>query len=114
MPTLGDKIEQDMARKDHSGVLTTDKPGIIEKTLDRCLRTARYCKENGINEYVNALFIGGGGSGKTSRIKAWAKANGINLVEIHTSDLGQGDMPLHQTEKAELRLQDFLQQRWMN
>lgn len=92
MPTLGDKIEQDMARKDHSGVLTTDKPGIIEKTLDRCLRTARYCKENGINEYVNALFIGGGGSGKTSRIKAWAKANGINLVEIHTSDLGQGDM----------------------
>ena len=47
MPTLGDKIEQDMAKKDHSGVLTTDKPGIIEKTLDRCLRTARYCKENG-------------------------------------------------------------------
>ena len=94
MPTLGDKIEQDMTKKDHEGLLSVNnnKPGIIEKTLNRCLRVAKYCKENGVDEYDNALFIGAAGSGKTSRIKAWAKENGINLVEIHTADIGQGDM----------------------
>lgn len=89
MPTLADELE----RADQAGQLKTSKhDGVIEEALDLCLRVARDEKETGGNEYVNVLFIGSGGSGKTSRIKAWAKANGINLKEVHTADLDQTDM----------------------
>lgn len=89
MPTISDEIE----RADQEGRLKIAKTdGVIERALDSCLRVAREEKASGGNEYVNVLFIGSGGSGKTSRIKAWAKANGINLKEVHTADLDQTDM----------------------
>ena len=89
MPTtLNDEIE----KMDKEGQLNTQSNGIIEEALDLCLRVAKDEKETGGNEYVNVLFIGGGGSGKTSRIKAWAKAHNINLKEVHTADLDQTDM----------------------
>ena len=88
MATLNDEIE----KMDKEGKLNTAADGVIEKALDRCLRVAEKEKRTGGNEYVNVLFIGGGGSGKTSRIKAWAKAHNINLKEVHTADLDQTDM----------------------
>lgn len=89
MPTISDEIE----RADQEGRLKVTKTdGVIERALDRCLKVALKEKATGGNEYVNVLFIGSGGSGKTSRIKAWSKANGINLKEVHTADLDQTDM----------------------
>ena len=93
MASINDRIERDMERKDKEGLLKTGSTrGVIEKALDRCLRSARHCKETGSKEFDNVLFIGEGGSGKTSRIKQWCKNNNINCVEVHTADLGQGDM----------------------
>ena len=89
MPTISDEIE----RADQEGRLkVTKNDGVIERALDGCLRVAREEKASGGNDYVNVLFIGSGGSGKTARIKAWARANGINLKEVHTADLDQTDM----------------------
>lgn len=88
MPTVSDTIEQ----ADKAGQLKVRSEGIVERALSRCLRVAKECKAEGSKEFVNVLFIGDGGSGKTSRIKAWAKANGINLKEVHTADLDQTDM----------------------
>ena len=89
MATIADEIEK-AEREGQLKVSNTD--GVIEKALDRCLRVAREEKETGGKEFVNVLFIGSGGSGKTSRIKAWAKAHGISLKEVHTADLDQTDM----------------------
>ena len=89
MATIADEIE----RADQDGSLKVSKnSGDIEKALDLCLRVAREEKETGGHEYVNVLFVGSGGTGKTSRIKAWAEANNINLKEVHTADLDQTDM----------------------
>lgn len=88
MATLNDEIE----KADKEGQLKTTRTGDIEKALDICLRVAREEKETGGNEYVNVLFVGSGGTGKTSRIKAWATKNNINLKEVHTADLDQTDM----------------------
>lgn len=88
MATVADEIE----KADQAGQLKTRNDGIIESKLDLCLRVAREEKASGGNEYVNVLFIGSGGSGKTSRIKAWAKSRGIHLKEVHTADLDQTDM----------------------
>lgn len=89
MATVSDAIDQ----ADKAGqVKTTKGDGVIERALDRCLRVAREVKAEGSKEFVNVLFIGDGGSGKTSRIKSWAKANGISLKEVHTADLDQTDM----------------------
>ena len=89
MATVSDAIDQ----ADKAGqVKTTKGDGVIERALDRCLRVAREVKAEGSKEFVNVLFIGDGGSGKTSRIKSWAKANGISIKEVHTADLDQTDM----------------------
>lgn len=89
MATVSDVIDQ----ADKNGQLKpSGGDGVIEKALNRCLETARRVKAKGSGEYVNVLFIGDGGSGKTSRIKAWARENGIHLKEVHTADLDQTDM----------------------
>ena len=92
MPTIYDEIEKEIEKADQEGLKVTRTDGVIEEALDDCLRVAREEKASDGNEYVNVLFIGSGGSGKTSRIKAWAKARGINLKEVHTADLDQTDM----------------------
>lgn len=88
MPTLNDEIE----KAEKNGQLETSNQGDIEKALDLCLRVALTEKRTGGNEYTNVLFIGSGGSGKTSRIKAWAEAHNVHLKEVHTADLDQTDM----------------------
>ena len=67
--------------------------GVIEKTLDRLLKVNKLNAKRGHGHFNNVLFEGAAGTGKTSRIVAWAKENGINLVikkanELDTSDFG--------------------------
>ena len=66
--------------------------GQIEKVLDRALKVAkRTAGKEGVS-YPNVLFISNAGLGKTSVCRAWAKANGVNLVEVRGSTLDPTDI----------------------
>lgn len=59
----------------------------ITKALDRALRSAKTIQKEELEtgeptdgEYPNILLVGQAGTAKTSVVKQWAKANGINLV----------------------------------
>ncbi len=66
--------------------------GQIEQALDRSLKAAkRIAGEEGVS-YPNVLFISNAGLGKTSVCRAWAKANGVNLVEVRGSTLDPTDI----------------------
>lgn len=58
----------------------------ITKALDRALRSAKTIQKEEasagepLGDYPNILLVGSAGTGKTSIVKQWAKANGINLV----------------------------------
>ena len=70
-----------------------DSKGVIEKTLDRTLKVNLKNQRRGHNHFNNVLFEGNAGTGKTSRIKAWAAENGVNLLikkanELDVSDFG--------------------------
>lgn len=70
-----------------------DSKGVIEKTLDRLLKVNKLNQKRGHGHFNNVLFEGNAGTGKTSRIKAWASENGINLLikkanELDVSDFG--------------------------
>lgn len=66
--------------------------GQIESALDRALKTAkRMAGKEGVS-YPNVLFISEAGMGKTSICRAWARANGVNLVEVRGSTLDPTDI----------------------
>lgn len=66
--------------------------GQIEDVLDRALKVAkRTAGKEGVS-YPNVLFISEAGLGKTAVCRAWAKANGINLVEVRGSTLDPTDI----------------------
>lgn len=66
--------------------------GQIEKVLDRALKVARRTAGKEGVSYPNVLFISNAGLGKTSVCRAWAKANGVNLVEVRGSTLDPTDI----------------------
>lgn len=66
--------------------------GIIEKALDRSLVVAKRCQKTESTDYPNLLFIGNAGTGKTGRIKAWAKKNHINLVIVSAATMDDTDL----------------------
>lgn len=66
--------------------------GVIEDTLNTLLRINQRIKRYGKTDFQNALFIGGAGTGKTSRITAWAQKNGINLVKVLASTMDDTDL----------------------
>ena len=66
--------------------------GDIEKALDRALRMNRQQIRNGSRNFINVLFTGSAGTGKTSRIKAWARKNNINLVKTIASTMDEADL----------------------
>lgn len=66
--------------------------GVIEDTLDTLLRINRRQQKYGGRSFQNALFIGGAGTGKTSRITAWARKNNINLVKVLASTMDDTDL----------------------
>ena len=54
--------------------------GEVEEALDRALENALEAEEDGEISGDNILLIGRAGTGKTERIKKWAKQRRINLV----------------------------------
>ena len=66
--------------------------GDIEKALDRALRNNRQQIEYGSRNFINVLFTGPAGTGKTKRIQAWAKKNNINLVKTIAGTMDEADL----------------------
>ena len=75
-----------------------DKPevysgsGDIERALDRALRMNKQQIRNGSRNFINVLFTGPAGAGKTGRIKAWARKNNINLVKTIAGTMDETDL----------------------
>ena len=80
--------------KEAAKELGTDKVEVVSemtvnrltKALDRSLAIARENLRRGETENANLLVEGLPGSGKTSIIKAWARANQIVLVPVNCTD----------------------------
>lgn len=66
--------------------------GDIEKALDEALEANELEIEYGGRDFENLLFIGAAGTGKTSRIRAWAKKNKINLVKVIAAVMDETDL----------------------
>ena len=66
--------------------------GSIEQALDRLLRINERTIRHGGTEFVNGLFIGEAGSGKTGRIRAWSQKNNIHLVTALASTMDDSDL----------------------
>ena len=58
--------------------------GNVEQALDRALKNARRAQKHGRISGDNVLLVGRAGTGKTERIKEWAKQRGIT---IHFTDV---------------------------
>ncbi len=85
--TIGDMVN---ANPDET-ISEDDSQGIIEKTLDRILKANLRINSRGGKEFINVLFEGAAGTGKTARIEEWAKKNSINLVKVDAKKLDEGD-----------------------
>jgi len=86
--TLGavvDKAQNDLDAEVYSG------KGDIEEALDDILEINE-ANQGSYNEFVNLLLVGSAGTGKTSRVKAWARKNGINLFELDAKGLDITDL----------------------
>lgn len=89
-----------------------DSKGVIEKTLDRLLKVNKLNQKRGHGHFNNVLFEGNAGTGKTSRIKAWAAENGINLLikkanELDVSDFGVLGRDTGETAASKYRTTEF-------
>lgn len=88
-----DTLEQEAQKNlDVSDDLVVDNAGDIEIALDEALEAALYAQEVGAKDFPNVLFTGKAGTGKTSRITAWAKRNNINLLKKQASSLDDSDI----------------------
>lgn len=67
-------------------------PGVIETTLDDVLKRNKRNIRVGSKNFINVLFTGPAGTGKTSRIKKWAERNHIHLVHVLASVMDDTDM----------------------
>lgn len=85
--TLLDDLNEDV-----NEIEITNAKGRIEKVLDRALVAAKQANRHGYADCPNILFIGPAGCGKTSRVMAWAKHNGINLVCFDAKSLDETDL----------------------
>ena len=92
--------------------IVSDK-GDIESALDEALEDAYYEKATHGKDFPNILLVGKAGTGKTSRVRAWAAKNNINLVVklasvLDDTDLGGAPAPDMETKKAiKLSTNDF-------
>ena len=87
--TLGDMAEKAAEEIDAE---VKQVNGQIESALDWALKQNIREKKYGGHEFQNVLFIGEAGTGKTARTRAWAKRNGINLVNILASTMDDTDL----------------------
>lgn len=71
----------------------SDDGGQIEKALNNSLRRALVMKRNGAEKgFPNVLLIGEAGTGKTERVKGWARKHNINVLEKNATDLDELDL----------------------
>lgn len=88
-------------------------PGDIEKALDETLATNLDEIETEGRNFQNILFVGEAGTGKTSRIKAWARKNHINLVIKLAATMDETDLQgalapnMSKLRAVRLRTNDF-------
>lgn len=87
--TLGEVAE---ARKDLDKPDVVSEEGQIESVLNEALDYNEEQIDAGLRNYQNVLLIGEAGTGKTSRVKAWAKANNINLYEVRAAGMDDTDL----------------------
>lgn len=71
--------------------LVSNDDGEIEAILNKTLRVNLRNQRNGDRNFLNILFVGEAGTGKTARIKSWARAHGINLVTVKAGELDDTD-----------------------
>ena len=67
-------------------------PDQIVDALDRALEVNLDEIEDDTRNFLNVLLVGEAGTGKTARIKAWAKSRGINLVQKMASTMDDTDL----------------------
>ena len=66
--------------------------GNVEEALDRALKNARRAQKHGRISGDNVLLVGKAGTGKTERIKEWAKQRGIQLHFTDVQSLDPTDL----------------------
>ena len=71
--------------------LVSNDEGEIEPILNKALRVNLRNQRNGDRNFLNILFVGEAGTGKTARIKSWARAHNINLVTVKAGELDDTD-----------------------
>ena len=98
-PTLSQEVEKEAEAEKKQAEQGIDEPidadkGQIESALNRAYETAQeqYDLPEGERDWPAILFIGEPGSGKTSRINAWAKRHGINLYAVQASTMEEVDL----------------------
>ena len=87
--TLGDVAE---ARQDLDKPTVASEEGQIEAVLDEALDYNEEQIDAGLRNFQNVLLIGEAGTGKSSRVRAWAKANNINLYEVRAAGMDDTDL----------------------
>lgn len=95
--TLDQAIKQEVkttAKKMDAGqVVDWEGPyGNVEEALDRALKNARRAIKHGRISGDNVLLVGRAGTGKTERIKNWAKQRGIKLHFTDVQSLDPTDL----------------------
>ena len=96
-----DTIEQEAAKevKQAARAIKADQVvdwngpyGEVEEALDRALKNARRAEKHGRISGDNVLLVGRAGTGKTERIKEWAKQRGIQLHFTDVQSLDPTDL----------------------
>lgn len=92
--TINDELKKDTAEaKKELGAEVYSGEGSIEASLDRALKVSKRMQKLGdTGDYPNLLFIGEAGTGKTSRIRAWARKNNVNLFEVRAAGMDDTDL----------------------
>ena len=89
--TQAEKEDIKNAGEDLGEPLVSDDNGEIETVLNSALRINLRNHKHGNRNFFNVLFVGEAGTGKTARIKAWARKYNINLVTTKAGELDDTD-----------------------
>lgn len=87
--TLGEVAE---AKQDLDKPAVVSEKGQIESVLDHALDYTEEQIDAGLRNFQNVLLIGEAGTGKSSRVRAWADANNINLFEVRAAGMDDTDL----------------------
>ena len=82
----------DKAQAGSTATVTSSEKGELESLLDELLQANLEAFYTGDHNFVNLLVVGVGGTGKTSRIRAWAKKHNLNLVTQLASIMDDADL----------------------